>query len=540
MSTATKIASPDDPQFKLFGDSPSNSNVPRLKTAVGSGRRFVTGDAKAIFLGTIRLEEYLKQAGQTVPFTVERLLGEQDWSAFEERYGATGRAPYSPRLMLGLILYGVMQGIHSLRELERLARLDLGCMWVTGGIAPDHANIGRFIVMHEASLTHGFFESLTGSILKATNARSKRLAGDGTVIEAACSHYKLLKEEAVKARAEASRGPLKQDAGDAAQREYQVSGQCLAIFEERERARKRSGRSTDTLSISGTEPEAMVQRLKRGKGRAASYKPSVLANEDRIITSMAIDASSETKVVGAMLDQSARVVGAQAEEVLFDAGYFDDGVIAATLERDISLLCPEGQEPGVLKASKVFHKSSFHYDPSTNTYRCPAGQVLSLIRTTDATPSTRAHSLYGTTACGSCAQRAQCTTTAKRQIKRHPEDEQRDALRQVMGQQQVRGIFGQRKAMVEPVFSHMRGQQGLNRFRRRGLSAVKREFALHVLAYNLTRAVALLRAKFFARLAALNVLPAARNCYRQFQQRILEVLRLPHAHFRYTAVRVSI
>jgi len=51
--------------------------------------------------------------------------------------------------MMGLILYGVMQGVHSLRDLERLARLDLGCMWVSGGIMPDHANIGRFIVMHE-------------------------------------------------------------------------------------------------------------------------------------------------------------------------------------------------------------------------------------------------------------------------------------------------------------------------------------------------------------------------------------------------------
>ncbi|RCV87737.1 IS1182 family transposase, partial [Vreelandella rituensis] len=32
---------------------------------------------------------------------------------------------------------------------------------------------------------------------------------------------------------------------------------------------------------------------------------------------------------------------------------------------------------------------------------------------------------------------------------------------------------------------------GLSRFRRRGLAGVKREFALHALAYNLARAVAL-------------------------------------------------
>lgn len=499
MSTATKINSPDDLQFKLFCDMPNSSGIAGLKTAVNSGRRFVTGNPRAIFLGTTRLEDHLKQAGQVEAITAANLLDEQDWSAFERRYATTGRAPYSPRLMLGLILYGVLQGIHSLRELERLARLDLGCMWVTGGIAPDHANIGRFIVLHEESLTEDFFVSFTSSILKATGSRSVRLAGDGTVIEAACSHYKLLKEEAVRARAEAARSALVNNPQDpTAQHEQEASAQCLEIFEERKEARQRSGRTIDSLCISGSEPEAMVQRLKRGRGSAASYKPSVLANEDRIITAMAVDASSETKVIAAMLDQSARVVGSQAEELLLDAGYFDDGVIAATLERDVSLLCPEGQTPGVTKASNAFHKSSFQYDPCTDTYRCPAGKNLIFLKASAATEKTREFRLYGTTACGDCASRANCTKTKQRRIKRHPEDLERDALRQVMEQSQVRGVFCQRKAMVEPVFSHLRGKQGLNRFRRSGLRAVKREFALHVLAYNLSRAIALLRAIFAA------------------------------------------
>ncbi|WP_407945592.1 transposase [Paraburkholderia elongata] len=64
----------------------------------------------------------------------------------------------------------------------------------------------------------------------------------------------------------------------------------------------------------------------------------------------------------------------------------------------------------------------------------------------------------------------------------------------MMQHPQARRIFSQRKPIVEPVFSSLRSQQGLNRFRRRGLRAVKREFALHVLARNLSRAVALLAA----------------------------------------------
>ncbi|MDE9446140.1 hypothetical protein KKJ04_11080 [Xenorhabdus bovienii] len=39
--------------------------------------------------------------------------------------------------------------------------------------------------------------------------------------------------------------------------------------------------------------------------------------------------------------------------------------------------------------------------------------------------------------------------------------------------------MSQRKSIVEPVFSALRGIQGLERFRRKGLSAVKREFTLH-------------------------------------------------------------
>lgn len=502
---STKTLPPPNAQLGLFGgfSAEENSRV-ELQTAVDSGRRFVTGNPHSIFLGSMRLEDYLKQAGQTAAFTVSELLLEQDWQPFEARYAATGRAPYLPRQMLGLILYGVMQGVHALRELERLARVDLGCMWITGGITPDHANIGRFIALHEESLTQGFFESLTRTILKKSGTHSSsRLAGDGTVIEAACSHYKLLKEEAIKARVEAAGKALAEAPADpAAQQELADSKRCLEILEARQQARKRSGRSIETLSLSGSEPEAMVQRLKRGKGSAASYKPSVLANEDRIITALAVDPSSETKVVAAMLDQSARVLGAPPKELLLDAGYFDDGVIVAALEREVSLLCPEGKAPGIVKDSKVFHKSSFQYDSSADTYRCPAGQVLIFLKRADATQTKRAHRLYGTDACGNCPLRPQCTKSAKRRIQRHPEDTERDALRMVMQQPQVAHIFRQRKAMVEPVFSHLRGQQGLTRFRRKGLRAVRREFALHALAYNLSRAVALMRALFARFLSA--------------------------------------
>lgn len=494
----SKTASPSDTQFKLFSEVPTEPNTRVIKSAATSGRSFVVGDPRKIVVGTTLLEEYLQLADQVDVFTVADLLAEQDWRPFEERYAPTGRAPYAPRQMLGLILYGVMQGVHSLRELERMARLNLGCMWITGGITPDHAIIGRFIALHEESLTQSFFESITASVLKATGSKSNRLAGDATVIEAACSHYKLLKGEAVMERLESAKLAAAAAPDDAnTQQELKISLQCAEIFQEREKARKRSGRTTDTLGVSPTEPEAMVQRLKRGRGKAASYKPSVLANQQRIITALQLHASSETKVVPALLEQSARVVGSKPEELLCDAGYFDDGVIAEAIKNDISLLCPESTAPGATKKSALYHKGQFDYDEQSDTYRCPAGQIMIPIRTRTGTDKARAGTVYATEACSDCPNRSQCTSMKHRHITRHPEDESREALRRVMKQPRVREIFAQRKAMVEPVFSHLRGKQGLTRFRRRGLAGAKREFALHIIAYNLTRAVALLRAILF-------------------------------------------
>jgi hypothetical protein len=67
MSTARKAPSPDSKQHDLFGGVPAQDARPRPNTS-DTGRRFVTGNPHEIVLGTTRLEDYLKQAGQRAPF----------------------------------------------------------------------------------------------------------------------------------------------------------------------------------------------------------------------------------------------------------------------------------------------------------------------------------------------------------------------------------------------------------------------------------------------------------------------------------------
>ena len=269
--------------------------------------------------------------------------------------------------------------------------------------------------------------------------------------------------------------------------------QAEAVLQQRQTQRRAKGKPADQLQVNIQEPEAVLQPQKDKKRFAASYKPSVLANDMRIIVGQAVDPACEGAVVADLLEQAQR--HGPIDTSLFDAGYFSESVINATAQRDIELLCPEGQSHGAdwnKTSAEYYPKSRFVYDPESDSYRCPQGHTLSRKGRYTGNAQYPGYTLYATTACASCAHKAACTKRAQgRRLKRYASDEAKDALRAKMQQPQARERYVKRQAMVEPVFSHLRYQQGLNRFRRKGLSGVRLEFSLHALAYNLSRAVAL-------------------------------------------------
>jgi len=492
----TKIT--DGPQGDLFGGEDRCGggalSPAALRKQPEKGRVFVAPDPHDIYLGSQPLKAYLKEAGIKEPLTVRRLLQEQDWAAFTSRYASTGRAPYAPSAMMGLILYGILQGVTSLRGLERLARRDVGCMWVTGGICPDHANIGRFINLHHDLITGSFFETLTRSVLKETGSAGDCLAGDGTVVEAAASHYDLLKAEAASKHADAKQRQAQAAPENAdKQRQAEQARQAQETLDERIVRRRAKGKPHEHLCISAQEPEAMVQPLKRGRGMAPSYKPSILANEARVVVGHTVHPSAENAVLPDLLGQSQSITGYLPKELLLDAGYHAKSVIETCLESDIGLLCPEGRTQGKKRHKKnsLYSKSDFRYDEFSDCYHCPAGAQLIPVEQWSGNERMPGYTSYGTSACAGCEKRGACTRNVKgRRIKRYEGDTAKDALRQVMQQPGARRSFSRRQAMVEPVFSVLRGIQGLNRFRRKGLAGAKTEFALHVLAYNLGRVLA--------------------------------------------------
>uniref|UniRef100_UPI0036DF6E34 transposase n=1 Tax=Photorhabdus sp. RM322S TaxID=3342825 RepID=UPI0036DF6E34 len=462
--------------------------IRKREPSIHTGRQFVTAQHLPVLAGSLSLSDYLRQMGERSAFIVADILDEQDWAPFERHYASTGRAPYSPRSMMGILLYGIMKGHCSLRELERLARFDLGCIFVSQGITPDHASLGRFIYQHQSVLTGPFFEALTFSILHRSHSGVSCLAGDGTVIEAACSHYHLLTQEAISREKTALTA---MSATVQIEKRRKQLEQGADVLRHRQENREKKGKEASQLRINPTEPDAVVQKLKRGRGFSTSYKPSVLVNSRRIIVAQTVDPSSETQVIAALLAQNFNLSGRHPDKLLLDAGYFHDEVIAETQKHHILLFCPEGNEHQSLR--KIYPKSRFIYHAEKDLYICPANDRLLPVSTVKPSEKSRGHRVYTGANCADCPKKEKCTQAKKgRKIKRYPEDKARDKLRSRMTKLESKRILSQRKIMVEPVFSALRGIQGLERFRRRGLSAVRVEFTLHAIAYNLSRAVALI------------------------------------------------
>ncbi len=75
------------------------------------------------------------------------------------------------------------------------------------------------------------------------------------------------------------------------------------------------------VAASGRKFIAPDRHQKRKRGKAASYKPSVLANKQRVVLAHDVDPSQENALIPELLKQSQRVSGEMARDLLLDAGY---------------------------------------------------------------------------------------------------------------------------------------------------------------------------------------------------------------------------
>ena len=164
-----------------------------------------------------------------------------------------------------------------------------------------------------------------------------------------------------------------------------------------------------------------------------------------------------------------------------------------------NILGPQGFNPDDPKA---FGKPRFRlvvlpkndYAPERRCMQCPMGALLHHVSHDSGRPGDPAHDVYRAIGvrCDACPYQKRCAPTKeRRRVSRYPDDDLKERMRDRLAAAPYRQDARIRSASVEPVFSVLKGVQGLRRFHRRGLRKVRVEWLLHLVAHNLRRMMSL-------------------------------------------------
>jgi transposase len=185
-----------------------------------------------------------------------------------------------------------------------------------------------------------------------------------------------------------------------------------------------------------------------------------------------------------MATQAKAVLGVNKLEAVADRGYYSGEEIKACDDAGIAVTLPKPMTSG-MEAKGQFGKHDFVYLHSDDVYRCPAGELLRYHFTT--VDGDRTVHRYWTTACGRCPLKARCTKAKNRVISRWEHEHVMEAAQKRLDEnpQAMRA----RRETVEHPFGTLKMRMGATHFLMKRLPKVATEMALHVLAYNLTRAM---------------------------------------------------
>ena len=116
-----------------------------------------------------------------------------DLTAFYAPYEGDGRrnAPYSPRMMVKVLLYGYATGVFSSRRIARKLEEDVGFRVLAAGNSPQHRTLCEFRGRHLAD-SQALFVEVVRLALELGLARLGKLSIDGTKVRANASRRKAM------------------------------------------------------------------------------------------------------------------------------------------------------------------------------------------------------------------------------------------------------------------------------------------------------------------------------------------------------------
>jgi len=468
--------------------------------------RFVEGrDRRQIALLPDCLDDYVSE--DHAVRVVEAFIDELDLAAMGFAGvvpQATGRPSYHPATLLKIYLYGYLNQVQSSRRLEREAQRNIELMWLVGKLAPDFKTIADFrkdngdairatcrsfvMLCRGLGLIGGGTVAVDGSRFKAVNTRDKnytpgaiRLRMDQ--VEASIARYLKMLDTADR-----------QEDHVAEMRVGRLSDRLEALRRQMRQlqAMEKAVAAAPDHQVSLTDPDARAMAT-NGKGTGMvgyNVQAAVDAKHHLIVAHEVTNIGHDRSQLANMARQAKEATGSDGLTVLADRGYFSGVEVVACEEAGVTPIVPKPLTSSGTKHG-LFTRQDFIYDAADDHYTCPAGTKLTKIhRRADHTEDFDRYRHLS--ACFTCPLRPRCTPTQRRIIKRWENEAVIEAMQRRLDERP--DAMRARRSTVEHVFGTIKDWMGRDHFRTRSLAGVGTEMSLHVLAYNLKRAVAVVGA----------------------------------------------
>jgi transposase len=463
---------------------------------------YIKGQARnqsVLFPGT--LDEYV--AENNAVRAIAAFLGRLDFVKLKFVRGqaaGTGRPGYDPQLLMGLFLWGHLNGIRSSRKLERESHRNLEVIWLCENLRPDFKTIADFrkdngegikgvvVEFRRWCLAAGLYGqemvAVDGSKFKAVNSKERNFTRKKLSQLMARERAKI--SEYLEAVAAADEAESEEPELSAAQLQEKIAGleRYLAEHEALERQLEASGES----QVSLTDPDARL--MKTAQGSEVSYNvQTVVDSKHKLI--VAYEVTNECNDLGqlAVMAQQAKEALQVAElTVLADGGYYEGNALKECEQAGVTTYVPQPQSREA-KRRGIFEQKQFHYEQQRDLYVCPQGEELRFRSVKN--ERGKQFKVYKTKACAGCPLRAQCTTSKYgRKLVRWVNQEVIERL-----QARNRGrpeLLKLRKTLAEHPFGTIKWGMDQGFFLLKGMRKVTTEFGLTVLSYNLKRVLHIL------------------------------------------------
>ncbi len=427
-------------------------------------------------------------------------LDRGDWRELDvEIEGDPMGAPsYHPRALLSIWLYGFMTGIRSSRKLEAACRDQIPYLWLTGWQHPDHNTLWRFYKGHRQGMRK-LFRRTVRTALAMDLVDLAVQAVDGTKVPANAASGRSYDAEGLArllGRLERAIAELED------QNEGETDGPPVhlpKVLANKKNLRDQVRRAIEELeeqkgrkNINLTDQDAQFMKMRHGflpaYNAQAMVSPAKTSQETSgmLVTAIElVDEGADNSSLIPMIRRAEEMTGVKAPLTLADAGYHSAAAVQECADRGQQVAMPEPPRGRAL--DHPYHKDRFAYDPGSDTYMCPQGQMLSFVRGQYKRGTNKRMYQAARPVCQACPVIAACITNGsrRRSLVIGPYDTALLRHRSWMGTNEAQSALKRRKQLVEPVFGIIKEQQGLRRFLLRGIDNVAAEWTLLATTFNL-------------------------------------------------------